>query len=440
MANSNIYGKLTPAERILKTKILLQKTNPFFSYLLMSLKIQDYKDLLGELTPEQKKELEKKKKEDGHLATMGVDAYGNLYYDADWVETLTDDELKGVLVHEVMHCVLEHMDRCGNRYHELFNIAGDVVINNMLVNNHLNLPKKVIVPSSNECDVMGFHIKNIQEKSAEMLYDELWRKLADKFNRDTSKMKQHIKKHGGNYGFDTHIYDKGGKLAKKNKNQQKPDWKKVTTDALHYAKSRGDTPAGMERELGRLNETFIDWRGLLYRYITSQIPVDYNWAKPSKRSQALGFYMPGVVKESIDIIAAIDTSGSISPRELTEFLSEVCGIISKFKNVNLTVIDCDCRVNGAQDFKNVTADDIKSRIKLRGGGGTSHIPVFNWINKNKPAAKLLIAFTDGYTEFPKPKDVKINTIWVVAGRYRAKEENFPFGQVVTIPLSDTEDY
>jgi len=188
----------------------------------------------------------------------------------------------------------------------------------------------------------------------------------------------------------------------------------------------------MERLIDGLLESSIDWKGLLYRYITNLIPIDYIWTRPSKKSRSLGVYLPSVVKEKIDLVIAVDTSSSISKDELQLFISEITGIIRSFRNVDLTIMDCDCRINTVVTYKDAKIDDVID-FKFRGGGGTSHKPVFNWMNENLPNARLLICFTDGYTSFPNPQDVNVNTLWVVAGYYRADASSFPFGEVIELP-------
>ena len=140
-----------------------------------------------------------------------------------------------------------------------------------------------------------------------------------------------------------------------------------------------------------------------------------------------------IEKEKIEVMVWVDTSGSISQDELVMFMSEVVAILRQFRNVDLTIGDCDCQVNSVKEFRNASLDDVLKRFKLRGGGGTSHLPVFNWINKNKPNTKLVICFTDGFTSFPAKKDVRANVLWVVAGQWRAASDVFPFGEVIELP-------
>ena len=414
---------LTPLQKLTKARVQLQERKPFFSYLAMHLKF-----------------IENSKITD----SMCINKKGELKYNPEYVRKLNEEEVIGGITHEVMHCALQHLVRKGHRLHRLFNISSDIVTNNLLVNDNVTLPKNSLIPIRNEYVYEGCELKNLHEKTSEEVYDELYRHLSKKYKGARKEIEKFLEE-SKNKGFDDHEYgsngdddDKSGsgngnRIDGNGKSGNTPlddevDWGKLLVNAYAYAKSKGDVPLGMDRVIGKIQESFIDWKGLLYRYITSHIPVDYTYARPHKKSYSLGFYNPAIVKEDIDVYLAIDTSGSISPPELEEFLGEIVGIVNSFKSVNLSVIVCDCAIQGVYDIKHASKKDVIDKIKLEGGGGTSHIPVFDWLKENKPQAKLLIAFTDGYTDFPD--DPHINTLWVLAGSCRASKKHFPFGKVI----------
>ena len=72
------------------------------------------------------------------IPTAGVDERNNLYYNPDFINDLTDEEGKGVMAHEVMHLALECFDRLGERDKNRWNIAQDIIINHILVQNGLD--------------------------------------------------------------------------------------------------------------------------------------------------------------------------------------------------------------------------------------------------------------------------------------------------------------
>jgi len=132
--------------------------------------------------------------------------------------------------------------------------------------------------------------------------------------------------------------------------------------------------------------------------IVASIPHDYSWAKKSKKSIAAGTYLPNVVKERIDVCVGIDLSGSIGKEELTEFMSEVIGISKAFyNNIKIRLLTHDVDVHNDYEVCNGNIEKIKN-LKLTGGGGTSHKPIFEYIKEKVRDVKLVVFFTDGYSD------------------------------------------
>ena len=105
-------------------------------------------------------------------------------------------------------------------------------------------------------------------------------------------------------------------------------------------------------------------------------------------------YLQSRRDKCLKAVIALDTSGSTIP-DLPAFLAEVNGLISSFGNYELTVIQCDAKIQSVQTF---TPDSPmpEGKMKLKGGGGTSFDPVFRYVEKNLPDTRLLLYLTDGY--------------------------------------------
>ena len=393
---------LSAKDKIIRSKVQLQGSKPFFSYLIMNLRCR----------------------EDKRVPSMGVDIRGNLFYNEKWIDTLDDNVVEGVLVHEVLHIVLQHLNRKGTRDHKLFNIANDMVVNDIIVTEGMNLPEDGILPKNHEFTIeqTGYVIKDINLKTSEEVYDELYhhiQKNKDKFPK--SQDGSGIDLGDIEKGFDEHNYADGeqapgeegkgqGKISKSELGKLEKKWKEALATATQEAQKRGLVPAGMERYVDEILEGKVSWRHKLARYITNSMVSDFTWSRPSKRSASIGIYMPSVVRENVEIVVAVDTSGSIGQKELTEFLSEICSIARSFSNISMDLVIGDCQLTNHYQITNNTIGDILS-LKIGGGGGTSHKFVQEWMEENKPNAKLLIALTDGYSDiqsvFPEIKCGKI---------------------------------
>lgn len=412
-------------ELITRAKIQIQRKQPFFAYLLLHLKCIN--DAEGKVL---------------HYPTCAVDNNANMYYHPDFIEGLAGnsrvtDKIEAVLCHEIMHKALFHLDRIKTKEMLIWNIATDIAINDMLSTSGFNMNiEGILLPENHSITIPFIDIRvtidDINKKSAEVIYDELLSKLKGKMKQVTVAIcgngdgkSKSGKGQGKSFGFDEHIF--GQKPTDSEQRKDERDWQKRLVEATTYAKQRGNLPAGMERIVGDILEQKVNWKQLLYRYITNTIPHDYTYSYPSKKSQATGFYMPSIKKEEIDVVVAIDTSGSIGQKELNDFMGEIVAIAKSFNNLKMTAIICDCEV---KDVIEVTNGGVARLLetKIKGGGGTSHIPVYDWVAENKPTARLIVNFTDGFTTFPPVTPLQ-NTIWVISG---GDGKNIPFGEVIKV--------
>lgn len=394
--------------KILRAKIKLgnfKKGCPFFASLLSHMDIKEFS----------KEEEEAMIKANGG-ATMGVSPKGDLYYSAKWVEKLNEEELKGVLCHETLHLALSHLFRKGNRERQIWNIAGDIIINYILKENNFELPKEGIIPNGDEVVLKGILkgkdlvIKDLGKKNSEVIYDEIY--------RVAPKTETYVigfgKEGNGKVGtFDIHIYGEESDKAKKSNSQSEKEWKKRLVEASTLSKLQGNTPKGMERIINDLVNNKVNWKTILRKYITSEIVSDYTWARPSKRSIALGEYLPRSLKENVEIAVAVDTSGSIGQEELTQFVSEIVHIVKSTNNLKACIMDCDTEIGNVLEITNGNIQKVL-KWKVKGGGGTSFNEPIKYILKNKKTTKLLIYLTDGYGDVKyKKSDLTFDILWVL---------------------------
>lgn len=396
-------------DKIITARVRLQKENPFFSYLIMGLKIQDRQDV---------------------TQTCAVDIRSNFYYNAEFVNKLNKDEIKSVLAHEVMHVALFHLSRLNGRDIKLWNIATDIAVNSILKQNGFvfsGLLNGGFVPYNNEVKIANITIKDIDKKVAEEIYNELIQKIHEQ--------KQEGKGKGGGEGieinekgFDKHIFSDESDLTEAEVQKIEKEIKKCLAEASAYAKIQGNSPAGLERFIDDLLENKLNWKEILYKYITREIPVDFTYMKPSKKSQACGFYMPSMRREEINISVAIDTSGSIGKAELTEFLSELVGIAKSFDCLKIHVLFWDTECNNHYTIENGSIEAILN-YKIGGGGGTDFSDIYEYLSNEVPNNKALVFFTDGFATFPSQEEVK--TLWVL-NKNSCPDEHIPYGDIARL--------
>lgn len=387
---SRLQYDLNTAERIIKAKVDLNKSHPFFSYILMNMQVE-------------------KTKSSEEVPTMAVNQFGDLYWNKDFVDKLDNDELKFVLAHETGHIATLTFQRLGRRDLTLWNIATDLCINYMLMDEGFRPPKNILLPDHR--GVYSFQsgksgqkeIKiDLNDKNAEQVYDEL---------ANNAKTIKKLVKADGNGNYEGQVgkhlegdKDSNGKGQGKNKNEadskaNENKWKHKAIEGATQAKMRGNISASMERMLGNMLEPVVDWRSKLFSYITNDLPVDYTMRSPSRRFISTGVYTPQVIKESLELIVGVDISGSITEEEYCEFMSEVIGIANSYRQVKMRVICWACHVDERDDkvVTNDTQDDLM-KFKFYGGGGTELSCLTRYMEKEDYHSKLLVVLTDGYIE------------------------------------------
>jgi len=396
--------ELNTTDKLKRARIQIQKDSPFFAYLSLYLKFREASPATNNDPPDLPA-----------YAGMGVSADGWLIYKKEFVDKLTEKELIGVLVHEILHLSLLHLTRRGSREPTVWNIAADICVNHIVKSNGFSLPNGCIITDyQNNITFGGITVSDCHKKTAEQIYEEL-ESLAKKRGRSGCRGQGSGDSEGypcgdkdGQQPFDAHIEGigdpkKDGKNKGKNKipltNEERHAieeyWVNKAHEALVTAKLRGSTPLGIERLIGGLTESKVGWREILQRYVQRAIPYDYSYKTPSKKSVSTGYYMPSTIKDYIDIVVAVDTSGSISQNELIEFLSEIIGISKAFSSrVKMRLLTHDVKVWDDWTIQNGNIDKIKN-LNVRGGGGTSHKEVFQYVQEKHRDTKLVICFTDG---------------------------------------------
>jgi predicted metal-dependent peptidase len=126
-----------------------------------------------------------------------------------------------------------------------------------------------------------------------------------------------------------------------------------------------------------------------------------------------------------EVVVAIDTSGSIGEGELNMFLSELAGILDDCKPEKVCVLAIDAKVAAVTELDS-GADIANNPPALKGGGGTSFRPAFEWCHENGIEPASLIYFTDMCGDFPKEAP-SYPVIWCATMDYVA-----PWGETVRI--------
>jgi predicted metal-dependent peptidase len=163
---------------------------------------------------------------------------------------------------------------------------------------------------------------------------------------------------------------------------------------------------------------------LLARYMSMTARDDYSYSRPSTRRGDPAVY-PSMRSSETNVVVVIDTSGSISEEEIQEFISEIDAIKSQVR-ARITLLACDSDLNYGCPWYFEPWDEFAMDIEIRGGGGTSFRPAFDWVDAQDRMPDLLMYFTDAEGVFPEVEPM-YPVLWLVKGK-----ETVPFGQRIQL--------
>jgi predicted metal-dependent peptidase len=381
--------------------------------------------------------------EDKNCPTMGTDGQ-NLYYNPEFMKTLTNQEICGVVLHETLHCVFRHIWRKDKRHHLLWNIAADYAINPTVVESY-PIPKGALL------DMKYYGM------SAEEIYDSFDDK--DKQDgegedgeegEDDKEGKEGKSGGGGNGKPKKQKWGDHGKWENnKGKKQKKQSWVdkilgkakeiKVNNRALEekwkklmkkkLLNNYGKLPDSLKRIISKSYYIpVLDWTSLVSNLL-SEDTNDYTFSQPDRRFMDSDFFFPGLasVDRLKDVIFAYDTSGSINDDDLHAFYMETISLFDNFSSLQGWVAICDSYLHS---FKEINPQTTYNQFDFQGGGGTSFQPVFNKIKEQGLKPKAVFYFTDTEGDYPQEAP-EYPVFWLVRSQVG---DNYPikvpFGTVV----------
>jgi predicted metal-dependent peptidase len=358
---------------------------------------------------------------DEWCATAATDGQ-KFYYNSRFIMMLKPKEVEFLVAHEVLHVVYDHMGRRDNRDPQIWNIADDYCVNADLKRHKIG-QFITTVPCLYEQKYDG--------KSAEEVYDDLMKNVK-KISMDDlieQLLDDHLDSEDGEGEGDGEDGNSKGngkgrpQLSDEEKERIRQEVKQAIINASSTAEA-GSLPAGVERLIRQATDPVMPWRELIQTNLTSAIRTDYSWMRPSRRGWHMDAIMPGMTPgEEIDVVVAIDMSGSISDKQAQQFLGEIGGMMDAFDGYKVHVFCFDTEIYNPQDFNSENMDGIDT-YEPQGGGGTDFDAIFEYLKKVGNVPKRLICFTDGYPCGSWGDPDYCDTTWVIHGD---KNPNPPFG-------------
>lgn len=328
-----------------------------------------------------------------------------IYYNPEFLGGLTIEEQIFILAHEVCHIAFNHISRRKDKDKNLWNIATDAVINQLLKKDGLKMLDGLIdIPEAIDYDAETYYEKLLQEQKENPDFDR-------KAGNDSHEMWENtdIKEIGK-----TDALEKEDDISEKDAFKKNRELKKKQLEDLKRSLIK-DTVTSNEFNMSNIGSasSLIDWRYILKE--TINYDVDWSYKNATIENGVITANLEDKALPVTEIL--LDTSGSINEDLLRTFLRECKNILKHSK----VLVGCfDTIFYGFKELR--TEQDIDN-MRFVGGGGTNFdvaVNAFSRRSENK------IIFTDGEARMPI---TPVNAVWIVLGNRKINPKG---GKVIYI--------
>jgi predicted metal-dependent peptidase len=408
--------------------------------------------------------------------TTATDAR-QFYYNPEYIDSLSMGQTQFMLAHEALHCALSHFARRQHRIQHRWDLACDYAVNPLLMEDGLSAPPNMhfmpqylgmtaeeiypLIDENDETETLDQHMYDQENQTGGGQQDKPPKTQQDAEQRQGHRPEEGRDTHdrneqGGDSPLDEHSDEREGDGAQPLQNEpgqgegespESPDdqeregapppdpltqqeretlevqWQQRLAGAAQQAMLAGKLGGSMARLIDHLLQPQLPWRALLARYMSAMARDDFSYMRPSRREGDA--ILPSLKSSQIDIVVALDTSGSIKASEIEEFLSEVTALKGQMR-ARVTLLACDSELNAGAPWIVEPWEDFDIPAQLTGGGGTDFQPVFDWVDRHGAIPELLVYFTDAEGQFPE-REPNYPVIWLVKGK-----EKVPWGQRVQL--------
>lgn len=386
--------------KLVKARTQLVLSHPFFGCLLLNCKFIE-----TEKVPT--------------AATNGKD----LLYNSEFINTLTNEEIMGLLVHEVCHKMFFHTQRLNERHPQLWNIATDFAINIIVKD------ARFILPAG------GLYDDQFRGMTADEIYNILYEKMpkdpqgGKSKDKSDEQQKNDAAKAAGVNPDDVPDHMDGSEVPRDEASQreQEAEIKSQIAQAATLAKQSGKLPTGIEKLVGNLLQAKTNWRKEMRDFVQQTAKTDYTFRRPNRRTMAHDLYLPSLTGEEIgSIVIIFDSSGSIygATKTVEKFVSEMNSIIEDCLPQKVVVFYADTRVVHTQELEKY--ETLVPEIK--GGGGTAFSDSFKRVDALPERPLAVLYFTDLYVDDFGESDIP--TMWCVYDNKNPVKP--PFGRVIQL--------
>ena len=262
------------------------------------------------------------------ISTMATDGY-RIYANLEFIEKISSEELLGVLAHELMHNLLGHLEREQGRDPGRWNLAIDHATNILLEEMGFELPD----PKCYDPRFYGMTAEEIYEsmprhnvsKNWDLHLDQVdvghFPKMGKKEDNDQNNKSGILSNSEDQEELTDHPTNL--ELKRIREGLQKEMYREIKQRSLDGELS-GNLPGLLKQEIDQAGAAQIPWQDLLSRFMGGLKRSDFRSYPFNRKHLWRGICLPSIgIPGPEHLVAAVDTSGSMSEKLLSQVLCEL---------------------------------------------------------------------------------------------------------------------
>ncbi len=365
--------------------------------------------------------------ETDQVPTAGVlqkDGDLKMYWNRGFLASLTPQQVKGLLKHEVYHLVYEHTTTRKKTPHLIHNYATDLAINSIIAEEEL--PEGGLIPGKAFAELTAEQSQKMGPEAVER-YKRISDKIAslpkgqssewyfghlmddEQFKKDMEPQPGEGNGNGMPGPMDDHEGWDEGSMTDAEKELVKGKVKKALKEAVNKCDSSGkwgSVGAEMRGELRAMCSNEVDWKALLKSFCGMSQRA--NKSRTMKRINRKYPYIHSGRKigHTANVAVYVDQSGSVDDESLALLYAELEQLARK---VTFTFFPFDSSVD--TDNEIVWKKGSRSKLTRFRCGGTNFHAVAKHAEQNKARFDGYIVCTDGEAADPGPS--RMRRAWVI---------------------------
>jgi predicted metal-dependent peptidase len=375
---------------------------------------------------------------DSRIAHPLVTDGTRIVYRHDLIAALERPRVRMLMMHALAHSLLRHPERGGSRKWDAWTSACDIAVD--LLFEHLGLLRRHEVE----------HLHTFKNLSAEAIYKRL---------TATFSCRQSAKPMPAPSSPPSHLQADGlqppsegdqsssGESCSAGHTDARSAFERAMAGAegptkLHlqglqrdFMRALEDQPGGCvagtqsgssSSEIDAAQREQVRWQQVLARFMCETIDQEWSFSRPNRKHLWRGIYLPGPIEITGGrFVVAIDTSGSMSDRDLGLVLGEI-DAIRRTCACELTVLQFDGQIHATAEFSRWSDEDetVGSTKVMRvfGRGGTDLRLPFTWAEEERRKGRsisALIVCTDGFGPLPGDAPAGLPVLFLLTPQHAA---------------------